>query len=226
MSEPGIDVVGVGNAIVDVIAEVDDSFIVDHGLVKNSMTLIDGERADLLGAAMPPGIVASGGSAANTMVGVADFGGVAAYLGLVAADDLGGGFRSDLRAAGGGFDVPREGAGLPTARRPLPGTSDAPRTLNTHPRAPPHPPRAPPTETPAVDPPAVRSAQCASSNIQHAPGALAHDQPSRVKSVGRPNVLADLAGAVDDGSGPVGRNTGVPILGVLPVAFPSERLSR
>ncbi|SVB75156.1 uncharacterized protein METZ01_LOCUS228010, partial [marine metagenome] len=84
MSEPSIDVVGVGNAIVDVIAEVDDSFIVDHGLVKNSMTLIDGERADLLGAAMPPGIVASGGSAANTMVGVAGFGGVAAYLGLVA----------------------------------------------------------------------------------------------------------------------------------------------
>ena len=132
MSEPGIDVVGVGNAIVDVIAEVDDSFIVDHGLVKNSMTLIDGERADLLGAAMPPGIVASGGSAANTMVGVANFGGVAAYLGLVAADDLGEVFRSDLRAAGVGFDVPGKVDGLPTARCLIQVTSDAQRTLNTY----------------------------------------------------------------------------------------------
>ena len=78
----------------------------------------------------------------------------------------------------------------------------------------------------AVEPPAMRSAQCASGNVQHAFGALAHNQPSRVKSVGRSNVLADLAGAVDDGSGPVGRGTGVPILGVLPVAFPGERLSR
>ncbi len=132
MSEPSIDVVGVGNAIVDVIAEVDDSFIVDHGLVKNSMTLIDGERADLLGAAMPPGIVASGGSAANTMVGVAGFGGVAAYLGLVAADDLGEAFRSDLRAAGVGFDVPGKVDGLPTARCLIQVTSDAQRTLNTY----------------------------------------------------------------------------------------------
>ena len=134
MSEPSIDVVGVGNAIVDVIAEVDDSFIVDHGLVKNSMTLIDGERADLLGAAMPPGIVASGGSAANTMVGVADFGGVAAYLGLVAADDLGEVFRSDLRAAGVGFDVPGASAtdGHTTARCLIQVTADAQRTMNTY----------------------------------------------------------------------------------------------
>ena len=72
----------------------------------------------------------------------------------------------------------------------------------------------------------MRSAQCASGNIQHAPGALAHDQSSRVKSVGRPNVLADLAGAVDDGSGTISRNSRVPIPGVLPIAFSGERLSR
>ena len=78
----------------------------------------------------------------------------------------------------------------------------------------------------AVEPPAMRSAQCASGNVQHAFGALAHNQPSRVKSVGRSNVLADLAGAVDDDSGTISRNSRVPIPGVLPVAFPGERLSR
>ena len=93
MGESRIDVVGVGNAIVDVIAEVDDDFIGEHGLVKHSMTLIDLDRADHLGEVMPRGIVASGGSAANTMIGVAGFGGSAAYLGLVAADDLGEAFR-------------------------------------------------------------------------------------------------------------------------------------
>ena len=100
MVGPSTDVVGVGNAIVDVIAEVGHAFIDDHELVKNSMTLIDLDRANELEVAMPSGITASGGSAANTMVGVAGFGGVAAYLGLVAADDLGEAFRSDLRAAG------------------------------------------------------------------------------------------------------------------------------
>ncbi|MEO2112965.1 MAG: adenosine kinase, partial [Acidimicrobiales bacterium] len=87
---------GVGNAIVDVIAEVSHAFIDDHELAKNSMTLIDLDRANELEVAMPSGITASGGSAANTMVGVAGFGGIAAYLGLVAADDLGEAFRSDL----------------------------------------------------------------------------------------------------------------------------------
>ena len=132
MGEPGIDVVGVGNAIVDVIAAVGHHFVDDHGLVKNSMTLIDLDRANELEAAMPSGITASGGSAANTMVGVAGFGGTAAYLGLVAADDLGEAFRSDLRAAGVGFDVPGKADGLPTARCLIQVTPDAQRTLNTY----------------------------------------------------------------------------------------------
>ena len=95
------------------------------------MTLIDGERADLLGAVMPPGIVASGGSAANTMVGVAGFGGRAAYLGLVADDYLGEAFRSDLRSAGVAFDVPGRANEMPTARCLIQVTPDAQRTLNT-----------------------------------------------------------------------------------------------
>ena len=132
MGEPGIDVVGVGNAIVDVIAAVGHDFVDDHGLVRNSMTLIDLDRANELEAAMPSGITASGGSAANTMVGVAGFGGTAAYLGLVAADDLGEAFRSDLRAAGVGFDVPGKVDGLPTARCLIQVTPDAQRTLNTY----------------------------------------------------------------------------------------------
>ncbi len=124
--------VGVGNAIVDVISEVGDDFIDAHGLVKHSMTLIDLERADHLGDAMPPGIVASGGSAANTMVGVACFGGTAAYLGVVGDDDLGEAFRRDLREAGVGFDVPGRPDALPTARCLIQVTPDAQRTLNTY----------------------------------------------------------------------------------------------
>ena len=124
--------VGVGNAIVDVISEVGDDFIDAHGLVKHSMTLIGLERADHLGDAMPPGIVASGGSAANTMVGVACFGGTAAYLGVVGDDDLGEAFRRDLREAGVGFDVPGRPDALPTARCLIQVTPDAQRTLNTY----------------------------------------------------------------------------------------------
>lgn len=129
--EPTIDVVGVGNAIVDVLASVDDSFILEHGLTKGSMTLIDAERAAVLHAAMPPGIVASGGSAANTMVGVAAFGGRAAYIGKVRDDDLGEVFRRDLRAAGVAFDVPGATDGPSTARCLIQVTADAQRTLNT-----------------------------------------------------------------------------------------------
>jgi sugar/nucleoside kinase (ribokinase family) len=132
VAEPRIDVVGVGNAIVDVISEVGDDFIDAHGLVKHSMTLIDLERADHLGDAMPPGIVASGGSAANTMVGVACFGGTAAYLGVVGDDDLGEAFRRDLREAGVRFDVPGRPDALPTARCLIQVTPDAQRTLNTY----------------------------------------------------------------------------------------------
>jgi sugar/nucleoside kinase (ribokinase family) len=127
-----LDVVGVGNAIVDVLAEVDDAFIVEHDLAKGAMTLIDTERALELYAAMPPGLEESGGSAANTMVGVASFGGSAAYVGKVADDFLGEVFRRDMRHVGVGFDVPGVSGAEPTARCLIQVTPDAQRTMNTH----------------------------------------------------------------------------------------------
>lgn len=129
--EPTLDVVGVGNAIVDVIATVEDAFIDDHGLNKGAMTLIDAERATSLYASMPPGLEASGGSAANTMAGLASLGSAAAYLGKVRADQLGEVFRHDLRAAGVGFDVAPASEGDPTARCLIQVTPDAERTMNT-----------------------------------------------------------------------------------------------
>ena len=126
-----LDVVGVGNAIVDVISTVDDDFIVAHDLNKGAMTLIDADRATTLYAAMPPGIEASGGSAANTMAGLANLGSSAAYLGKVRADQLGEVFVHDLRAAGVGFDVPAGADGPPTARCLIQVTPDAERTMNT-----------------------------------------------------------------------------------------------
>ena len=129
--EPSLDVVGVGNAIVDVIAMVDDSFIETHGLAKGAMTLIDAERATSLYAVMPPALEISGGSAANTVAGVASFGGSAAHIGKVRDDQLGEVFAHDLRAAGVGFDVPLAAAGPPTGRSLIQVTPDAERTMNT-----------------------------------------------------------------------------------------------
>ena len=129
--QANLDVVGVGNAIVDVIATVDDEFIATHGLNKGAMTLIDADRATALYAAMPPGIEASGGSAANTMAGLASLGSSAAYLGKVRDDQLGEVFMHDLRAAGVGFDVTAGADGPPTARCLIQVTPDAERTMNT-----------------------------------------------------------------------------------------------
>lgn len=129
--EPSLDVVGVGNSIVDVIAMVDDSFIDTHGLAKGAMTLIDEERATSLYAVMPPALEISGGSAANTVAGVASFGGSAAYVGKIRNDQLGEVFAHDLRAAGVGFDVPLAMEGPPTGRSLIQVTPDAERTMNT-----------------------------------------------------------------------------------------------
>ena len=129
--EPVLDVVGVGNAIVDVIASVDDSFIVAHGLVKGAMTLVSAERSGELYDAMPSGIAASGGSAANTMAGVASLGGRAAFIGKVRDDQLGEVFVHDIRATGVAFDVPPAPDGPPTARCLIQVTPDAERTMNT-----------------------------------------------------------------------------------------------
>jgi len=104
--QPRVDVVGVGNAIVDVISHSDEAFLAGEGLVKNSMSLIDADRAHDLYSRMGPGIEASGGSCANTMAGIASFGGTAAYIGKIADDQLGEVFAHDMRAVGVDFDVP------------------------------------------------------------------------------------------------------------------------
>ncbi len=130
--EPVLDVVGVGNAIVDVIASVEDAFIGDHDLVKGAMTLVSAERSAELYDAMPPGVAASGGSAANTMAGVASFGGRAAFIGKVRDDQLGEVFIHDIRATGVSFDVPPAPDGPATARCLVQVTPDAERTMNTY----------------------------------------------------------------------------------------------
>jgi sugar/nucleoside kinase (ribokinase family) len=131
VSEHQYDVVGIGNAIVDVISQENEQFVVENGLVKGSMTLIDADRATELYANMAPAMEASGGSAANTMAGIASFGGSAAYIGKVRDDQLGDVFGHDIRAVGVGFDVAAGTEGPPTARCLIVVTPDAARTMNT-----------------------------------------------------------------------------------------------
>lgn len=131
MTETRYDVLGVGNAIVDVLAQVDDAFITTHELAKDAMLLIDEERATSLYAAFPPSEEISGGSAANSLAGVASFGARGAYIGKVANDQLGEVFAHDLRAAGVAYDTaPLEG-GPATARCLIAVPPDARRAMNT-----------------------------------------------------------------------------------------------
>ncbi|HAP78585.1 MAG TPA: adenosine kinase [Acidimicrobiaceae bacterium] len=131
-NEPLYDVVGVGNALVDVIAHADDGFIHQYELVKGSMTLIDTDRALYLYRALGTAVEMSGGSAANTMTGVASFGGKAAYIGKVSNDELGDVFGHDLRAVGVQFRAGRPEADVPTGRCIIVVTPDAQRTMNTY----------------------------------------------------------------------------------------------
>ncbi len=132
MSQTRFDVLGVGNAIVDVLAPVDEAFIEAHGLVKDAMILIDEARADALYTAFPEGEEISGGSAANTLAGVASFGARGAYIGKVADDGLGGTFKRDLRAAGVHFDTAPLSGGPSTARCLIAVPPDARRAMNTY----------------------------------------------------------------------------------------------
>jgi sugar/nucleoside kinase (ribokinase family) len=127
-----LDVVGLGNALVDVLSHEADSFLSAHGLVKGSMDLIDTERAELLYGAMGPATEISGGSAANTMVGVASLGGTSAFVGRVRDDTLGKVFAHDIRAAGVEFVGTPATDGQPSGRCLIVVTSDAERTLNTY----------------------------------------------------------------------------------------------
>ncbi len=130
--EPIYDVVGIGNALVDVISHADDGFISQHELVKGSMTLVDTDRALYLYQALGHAIQMSGGSAANTVCGVASLGGRAAYLGKVNDDDLGNVFGHDLRAVGVAFRPAPYDDETPTGRCIIVVTPDAERTMNTY----------------------------------------------------------------------------------------------
>ena len=132
MTSAAFDVLGIGNAIVDVISHADDAFLDKHGLVKGSMTLIDERRAEMLYAAMAPAVEISGGSCGNTVAGVASFGGRGAYVGKVRNDQLGAVFAHDLRAAGVAFDTAHATEGPATARSLILVTPDAQRTMNTY----------------------------------------------------------------------------------------------
>jgi sugar/nucleoside kinase (ribokinase family) len=132
MSDPTLDVVAIGNALVDVIADVGDAFLEAEHLKRGSMTLIDAARAEQLYAAMPPAIEASGGSAGNTISSIAQLGGRAAYIGKVADDDLGRVFRHDMTAAGVTYTVAPSNTGEPTGRCLIVVTPDAQRTMSTY----------------------------------------------------------------------------------------------
>jgi sugar/nucleoside kinase (ribokinase family) len=126
-----LDVVGIGNAIVDVIAPCDERFLQDNRLRKGAMTLVGADEALALYERMGPGMEMSGGSAANTVAGIASLGGRAAYIGKVRDDQLGHVFRHDIRAAGVRYDMKPAPAGPATARCLVLVTPDAQRTMLT-----------------------------------------------------------------------------------------------
>ena len=126
------DVVGIGNAIVDVISHEDEKFLDTHNLIKDSMALINTDTAVSLYNEMSPTVQSSGGSAAKTMSGVASLGGKAAYIGKIRDDHLGEFFAHDINAAGVHFKVKPASEGLPTARSMIIVTPDGSRTMNTY----------------------------------------------------------------------------------------------
>jgi sugar/nucleoside kinase (ribokinase family) len=127
-----LDVVGIGNALVDVLSQETDAFLVAQRLTKGAMQLVDGARARELYAAMGSAVEVSGGSAANTIVGVASFGGRAHYIGKVRDDQLGEVFSHDLRAVGVGYTTDPTTTGPATGRCLIVVTPDAQRTLTTY----------------------------------------------------------------------------------------------
>jgi adenosine kinase len=132
MTASRYDVLGIGNAIVDVIARTEEDFLVTQGMQKGGMMLIDEARATAIYQAMGAGTESSGGSAANTIVGVASFGARAAFVGKVKDDELGGIFAHDIRAAHVSFDTKPANDGPSTARCYIMVTPDGERTMNTY----------------------------------------------------------------------------------------------
>jgi sugar/nucleoside kinase (ribokinase family) len=129
---PKYDVLCIGNAIVDIIAQCDEEFLETNGIIKGAMNLIDTRRAELLYSRMGPAIEASGGSAGNTAAGVASFGGRAAFFGKVSNDALGEIYAHDIRAQGVAFDTRPLKGEPPTARSMIFVTPDGERSMNTY----------------------------------------------------------------------------------------------
>lgn len=132
MTQATHDVLGVGNAIVDILTQADEAFLARHNMPKGGMTLVDEAQAHAIYDAMGAGVEASGGSAANTIAGVASFGGKGAFIGRVRDDEFGKIFAHDLRSLGVAFDTPPAQDGPATARCLILVTPDAQRTMNTH----------------------------------------------------------------------------------------------
>jgi sugar/nucleoside kinase (ribokinase family) len=132
MTSASYDVVAVGNAIIDLIQQVSDSFLIEEAIPKDATSLIDEARAEHLTQRLPNAVMAAGGSAANTMTGVTSFGGKAGYIGKVADDALGARFREAFHAAGVHFETSPRRAPPGTARSIIAVTPDGHRSMNTY----------------------------------------------------------------------------------------------
>ncbi|MFM7550236.1 MAG: adenosine kinase [Cyanobacteriota bacterium] len=132
MTTKSLDVVGIGNAIVDVLVQAEERFLTDHGLTKGTMALVDEAQAERLYACLGPGLETSGGSAANTLAGIAQLGGRAGFIGRVRDDQLGGIFAHDIRSVGARYETPAATSGPSTARCLILVTPDAQRTMCTY----------------------------------------------------------------------------------------------
>src|SRR5215468_2505882 len=132
MADAKYDVLGIGNAIFDVLVRTDEKFLADHGMTKGSMALIDEARAASIYRDMGPATKMSGGSGANTIVGVASFGARAAYVGKVKQDEVGKLYSHDIRAAGVAFDTKPAADGPATGCSYILVTPDGERTMNTY----------------------------------------------------------------------------------------------
>ena len=132
MKPATLHAVTIGNAMVDIIASVDEEFLSKHNLTKASMMLVDDERSAFLRSQIAPNVMSSGGSVANTSHGLASLGGRAGFIGKITDDDLGGVFSNDLREAGVSFFPAPKDHGLPTGRYVIVVTPDGQRTMNTY----------------------------------------------------------------------------------------------
>src|ERR1700749_1057435 len=132
MAEVKYDVLGIGNAIFDVLVQTDEKFLSDHGMTKGGMALIDERRAAAIYRDMGPSTQMSGGSAAKTIVGIANLGARAAYVGKVRDDEIGGLYTHDIRAAGVAFETKPAANGPATGCSYILVTGDGERTMNTY----------------------------------------------------------------------------------------------